>query len=189
MPKAVCVIILLIILILTCWGSPFKIKQEHFETTIKLESGTNNAVITSKDGLLGEFPFPKGTILMFWDDETKIPTGWVPCDGRKVGDYQVPDLRGRFPIGQNTNLSTLTKRNVNDKGGEEKTKLTLKQIPSHDHKYYTGQPTTIYDPCSNPTVGRVPWSRQVGLTSDPEGGDVGHDNMPPYTVVSFIIKL
>jgi len=68
--------------------------------------------------LTARYPVPPGQISMFAGPEANVPTGYIPCDGRRlvkvdyallyaaIGDYwgtpgltdfQVPDFRGLFP--------------------------------------------------------------------------------------------
>ncbi len=43
----------------------------------------------------GSFNYlPRGIIVAWTGD--KPPEGWALCDGKKIGDFQTPDLRGRF---------------------------------------------------------------------------------------------
>ena len=51
---------------------------------------------------------PKGTIVAYYPPDgniKSIPAGWVACDGEATlsGDIKVPDLRGRFISGVDTN--------------------------------------------------------------------------------------
>lgn len=97
---------------------------------------------------------PIGSIVEF-GTLTNIPNGWLICDGRAIsrttydelfkiigttygaGDgsttFNLPDLRGRVLAGyksDNTNFNTLGK-----KGGAETLKLTVDNLPSHNHSF------------------------------------------------------
>ena len=127
--------------------------------------------------------FPKG-IVSAWAGTT-IPEGWVICNG----ENNTPDLSNKFIFGEGTGKS-LTARNYSESGGEETHLLTLNELGNHKH-YYDSQKSTaegliriIGDP-----------SRQDGLTNNNRiettgntGGDMPHNNMPPYYVLAFIMK-
>jgi microcystin-dependent protein len=88
------------------------------------------------------------------------PTGWLICDGHEesrtgttaalftaigtiygVGNntttFNVPDLRGRTPLGYlNTGGSGLTARTFGSKGGFETWPLAIAELPAHNHTIY-----------------------------------------------------
>jgi len=82
---------------------------------------------------------PIGTILPFYAmtedktfDRTRIPDGWVVCDGSSIGDITVPDLRNKYLMGCNEESSFTS--NVN--GGKPfDLKITNENLPSHTHTY------------------------------------------------------
>ena len=70
---------------------------------------------------------PKGTIIAFYKN-TGIPYGWVICDGRTISGFgKTPDLRGRFILHESSNFK------INTKGGSANHKLTVDELPSHNH--------------------------------------------------------
>ena len=95
---------------------------------------------------------PTGTIIMYTN--SIAPTGFFLCNGSAVsrttysklfsvlgttygsGDnsttFNVPDLRGRSPLGLGQGIG-LTNRNLNDKVGSETHTLTTSEMPSHNH--------------------------------------------------------
>jgi hypothetical protein len=65
---------------------------------------------------------PRGTVVSWYGDITKIPATWALCDGTNG----TPDLKGRFILGYNPNLIPGTsdttqrkKRDMNATGGNE----------------------------------------------------------------------
>lgn len=92
--------------------------------------------------------------------DSDVPSGWLPCDGREVSrttysnlynvvgtaygagngstTFNLPDLRGRFPLGlaDSTGLGVpghATDRNRGDTGGTETHVITEAELPSHRH--------------------------------------------------------
>lgn len=103
----------------------------------------------------------------------KIPTGWLPCDGRTLpiqsnaalysllgtaygGDGQntfaIPDLRGSVPMHYNPNSSGPNPQtNIGAKGGVEAVTLTQNQMASHTHQVAVNPtPGTIVAPQNTP---------------------------------------
>jgi hypothetical protein len=103
---------------------------------------------------------PAGLILPFGGNTA--PSGWVLCDGATYngnlaayqnlwaaitttyggtgqGAFQVPDLRGRVPLGAGTAAGArgATAKALGAKGGEETTRLTSGQsgVPAHGHPH------------------------------------------------------
>jgi microcystin-dependent protein len=163
--------------------------QEHFaEPSTKL-LGFNNVLTTDKNGVMSFAAFPKGTIMMWNGNETTIPQGWVLCMGQTIEGFKVPDLRGRIPIGYNTDSSLLPKRELGATGGEEEVKLEVKHIPSHTHTFGYGSPTRRWAFGSGSPGADAEGGRNVGQDAGEVGDNTPHENMPPFSVVTFIIKL
>jgi microcystin-dependent protein len=130
------------------------------------------------------------------------PTGWLLCNGAAisrttyaalfaitgivygVGDgsttFNIPDLRGRVPVG----LSTDTEFDALGKTGGEKThELTEAEMPAHIHSY-TKPGVEVLLNSGGTHASRSPSGSTTGSTGD---GDA-HNNLPPYQTVNFIIK-
>lgn len=88
----------------------------------------------------------------------------------------LPDLRGRVPVGAGQG-SGLTERVSGVKGGEEVHTLTTAEMPSHG-----GHTIGVV----NITGGSSPWYLASWINN--VGGDGAHNTMPPYLVMSYIIK-
>lgn len=137
------------------------------------------------------------------DQITKEPCiGWVLCDGTNG----TPDLRGRFIIGSSENIE------FGSSGGEEVHKLSLEEMPLHNHTAWTdyqgnhnhainrtgnggGSWTGIAGSPSNQYAG-WDWTdlsytgehaHSVGIGST--GGNAAHNNMPPYYALAYIMKI
>jgi microcystin-dependent protein len=151
-----------------------------------------------------------GEIRMFGG--TFAPQGWVPCDGRLLsisdneplfallgttygGDGQsnfgVPDLRGRAPI----HRSSVYPLGV--RGGTETVTLTVPEMAAHTHlpnvKAGNGSSST---PAGSHWAGNNDFGCYAHTAPNasfnpgaigPAGGNQPHDNMMPFTTVSFII--
>lgn len=92
---------------------------------------------------------PAGVINTFAGDSTKVPKGWLLCDGSAVsrteyprlfeaigtlygaGDgettFNLPDLRGKFLLGSSSEYS------LGGTGGEKSHVLSINELPSHSH--------------------------------------------------------
>jgi microcystin-dependent protein len=158
------------------------------------------------------------------------PRGWALCDGQLLqisqntalfsllgttygGDgrttFQLPDLRGRFPMHPGSGAG-LTTRRLGEKGGTETVTLNTNQIPAHGHTgdgtvKVSGDAANTNNPTGNalalaeaysdqpfPTSPATPLklrANSVEVTTADTGGGQSHNNMPPYQCVNFIIAL
>lgn len=76
--------------------------------------------------ILGQTPkqeIPIGGIIIWSGAENMIPNNWHLCDGTNG----TPDLRNRFVIGAGNNYE------INEVGGTDSVKLTISNLPSHNH--------------------------------------------------------
>ncbi|MFM2091073.1 MAG: hypothetical protein RLZZ127_1562 [Planctomycetota bacterium] len=103
--------------------------------------------------------------------------------------FNIPDLRGRAPVGAGVGTG-LTSRAVGAKGGAERHTLTVAEMPSHSHT----QPTTGSAQAGSDNGG-APVSSVTGYstartqsnTGDTGGGN-SHNNMQPFTVIQFWVR-
>lgn len=149
---------------------------------------------------------PVATILPFAG--SVAPEGFMLCDGAELlaseygdlfsaigstygvgqaaGSFKLPDLRGRAPIGVGQG-DGLTERVVGASGGAEQHQLTVDEMPNHTHQY--GAPhLQTYGMGSFAERGVNPTSQEWYSVSD-AGGDQPHNNMQPFLVVNYIIKV
>ena len=159
--------------------------------------------IQDKDGDL----MPVGSIIAYGGKG--LPTGWLLCNGGEIpkdneyddlkkalGRNNVPDLRGRFILGENTNHP------LDSTGGTEEHVLTEAQMPKHSHGvnklkdsktpgYLVGHRSEIGAfGWVAPSAGNAGSYDKIALekTSNETGGNESHNNMPPYYVLKYIIK-
>ncbi len=169
----------------------------------------------------------KGIIVAWSGAIADIPKGWGLCDGTKYKaldntDLQSPDLRSSFIIGASKpNTRTdgqvsgpdgqpnmynkygyLTPYQVNDRDGEEKHRLTVAEMPLHNHSIFAANGGHTAEGCC--------WGGGSGITTgccghgitgalnggsgteryiDNTGGGQTHNNMPPFYALAYIIKL
>ena len=140
---------------------------------------------------------PTGMVIAWAKQE--IPKGWAVCDGENT----TPDLRGRFVLAAGegktyqydtgkvdaerkpiTEERELTTRALGNNNGEEQHTLTVDEMPSHNHEHNGersggmafghGAPYQFPD--------RTSYTFKTG-------GDQSHNNMPPFYVLIYIMKL
>jgi microcystin-dependent protein len=156
------------------------------------ESGINQGFLLVPTGVV--MPYAGGS----------APAGWLMCDGSSyntamysmlysvIGNiyggsnptFNVPDLRGRVPIGGSSGVSGIANRAIGASGGEESHTLTINEMPSHAHTINIG------DLQFNGARDLInPNTRSDGLrNTSSEGGGQPHNIMQPYLVVNYIIK-
>jgi len=145
---------------------------------------------------------PTGIIVAFHG--VIIPFGWNLCDGTNG----TPDLRGRFILSSGQGAG-LTNRNPNDTGGDEIITLNIDQIPSHTHTMNSAgdhnHNVNVIDPNSNACFANggncaAPDKNNIVSattttngahthTINNTGGNQPHNNMPPYYVLRYIMKI
>lgn len=154
---------------------------------------------------LGVTIIPSGTVEMYAG--SSVPTGWLECDGTAVsrstyadlftaigttwgsGDgsttFNLPDLRGRAPIGAGTG-SGLTARTLGTTGGAESHTLTTSEMPNHSHQVVTKSNATGFGAAgasarANAVSDGTVDTNQTGLGNP-------HTSMQPWAALKFIIK-
>lgn len=134
-----------------------------------------------------------------------IPSTWAVCDGAAVSRASNPDLFSAIGIawGAGDGITTFNLPNLIGRaligdggtyrlgaiGGQAKVTLSVSQIPSHSHpvpKQPTHGPYTFNLGSFQPNF----YAGNTGnVRSGTEGGGGAHENMPPYAVVKWIIRL
>ena len=158
---------------------------------------------------------PVGVVQM-WAGAS-APSGWLLCQGQAVsrttyaalyavcgtaygtGDgsstFNLPDLRARMPLGLN---GSGTFNALGKTGGEENHTLTTAEMPSHGHEVTAGNAMPKLGAWATNMGAGSSW-RSISITNGSDGalgvvsasntgGGGAHNNMPPYVVMSFIIK-
>jgi microcystin-dependent protein len=146
------------------------------------------------------------------------PNGWATCDGQPLaiaendvlfqligttygGDgqetFNLPNLTGRVPIHQGTKAGQTFQ--IGELAGTPDVTLTAQQMPNHNHPMVASTAGgTQNSPVGNVlTQSAVVKPYLVDATTvqlapaavTVTGGSQPHDNMQPYTAVTFIISL
>lgn len=93
--------------------------------------------------------------------------------------------QGRTLIGEGTGNdgSTSMTFTANATGGEYKHKLTVDEIPSHSHKYYSPIVQKVTATSGGETYGN--YNKSYLIESSGTGGNGYHNNVQPYITVYF----
>ncbi len=140
---------------------------------------------------------------------TEAPDTFMICDGSALdvtkyaelfsvigytfggsGDtFNIPDLRGKTLVGLNVadnDFDTIGKT-----AGEKNHKLTTEELPAHTHDIYKRNWNVVTETSSGlKNDGNVAGNAGSEMTpSGSTGNGKAHNNMPPYTVCNYIIKV
>lgn len=148
---------------------------------------------------------PAGALMMYGG--ASAPSGWLLCNGQAVSrttyadlfaaigttygvgngstTFNLPDLRGRTPIGVGQGTG-LTNRNLAQQLGTETHQLTVNEMPSHTHTVDVKGDAGNFGFAAIARSNNSPSGTQA---TNSAGGDTPHNNMQPSLVVNFIIKV
>lgn len=162
---------------------------------------------------------PRGTIVAYYSTTIPSGWAYCNGETVKVKkidgteeEVQTPDLRGRFIYGWGLNKGSTFKF----KGGSETHQLEINEIPSHNHggatkkdgthkhsfrgsfkgDAFVGKGNTLLDDDKEKNFNRTQQnlvrpdsSSKHSHVINNEGGSMAHNNMPPFMVLVYIMKL
>ena len=159
-----------------------KVDTDTLAISGRAEIGGDMAV---SGAVSGAGTIPIGGIVIWSGSVASIPDGWVLCDGLTHNGRKTPDLRGRFVPGAGGDYS------VGKTGGEATHKLTVNEMPSHNHTYdFKGADLDLawkdsnkfYDASGHYSHGNTGYTASTG-------GDKAHENRPPYYALCYIMRV
>ena len=161
--------------------------------------------------IIDNLKLPPGIIFPFAGQSA--PDGYLICAGQEVsrqeysdlfevigelygsGDgettFNLPDLRGRMPLGKDNMNEQSANRVENTQAdslggaaGEENHQITVDEMPSHSHSVlsWANNNSQNLGFSTNPTGG----THQAAVNAS--GGNQPHNNMPPYLTLNYLIK-
>jgi len=144
------------------------------------------------DGTNGT-PDLRGRFIRMWnnDDGDKNNSWKFYSPNIVVGrDYGQKDIVGAYRGGQ---FSAILPHTLGDQGGTDHQILNINEIATHNHTstQHTVQPAGWWQQSSGwiTSSDRNNWGHDYSFTTDNSGGGAGHNNMPPYYVLTYIMKL
>lgn len=136
--------------------------------------------------------------------------------GNGITTFALPDLRGRVPISPGTGPG-LSTRQLGQSSGAETHTLNITEMPSHNHiataggnVLLSGTPGVRHTPIAGDLTASPGFSEGLGVTKvnaygpatdtvngqalpaqtiGNQGGNLAHNNMPPFLAINFIIAL
>ena len=148
---------------------------------------------------------PTGAVIRF--GSANVPSGFLACDGSAVsratyaalfavigetygaGDgsttFNLPDCRARASIGYAASSpgAGLSQRLMGAKGGEERHLLIEEELPPHTHMVGYNE---VFGTYGSDLFKEIAEGEVYDTTS--VGGEISHENMPPFVVFMDIIK-
>lgn len=101
-----------------------------------------------------------------------------------AGRFRVPDLRGRFVVGLNSEDEDYNEPGAS--GGSKRVALSVEELPEHSHRHDARGASSAGarngSGAGNGVEGLEKW------VTEATGGGASHENRPPYYAMVYIIK-
>ena len=176
-------------------------KLKYYDGTTWNEVGTTIATLS-----------PTGSIVQFAG--STAPTGWLLCEGQAVSrttyadlfaiigttygtgngstTFNLPNLKGRVPVGYDSTQTEFD--TMGETGGEKAVTLGLQHLPNHTHTVRvnwenttgSGVQTTYASSGANLRIDAGSKTGGIDRTSQVTEA---HNNLQPYIVLKYIIKI
>jgi microcystin-dependent protein len=146
--------------------------------------------------------FCEGQTLPIQQNQALFALLGIQYGGNGSTSFALPDLRGRSPVGAGTG-DGLTPVVAGQVLGAETVTLTAAHVPPHTHRVPAADAPGTSDNPSGTVAAQSRRGRATEALYGPAaalvalapgavasaGGSQAHDNMPPYTVLRFVIAL
>jgi microcystin-dependent protein len=136
-----------------------------------------------------DWAFCNGQLLPISENEVLFNLIGTTYGGDGQTTFALPDLQGRLPIHQGSGFT------IGQSGGQESHTLTTNEMPAHQHPGFSATAATSGLPNgnlpANTGTSNLYAASNAGAWSGYQsvGGNQPHDNLMPFTCVSFIIAL
>lgn len=100
--------------------------------------------------------------------------------------FNVPDSTAYFPVGRKSTDSDFSSRGPGSASGEKTHQLIAAEMPSHTHNVTLREGTSGTSTAGISQTGANPFHNQDTTSA---GGDGAHNNLAPFMVFNFIIKI
>jgi len=136
---------------------------------------------------------PVGSIILWYGDSNSLPSGWAVCNGAN----NTPDLRNRFVMGARYDGE------VGLMGGSSSYRLSLENIPPHDHLYFGddhiegldnsyGTTRKYADMSGYDAHSNLSGNSKIYKTGETGGASSGQSSvptMPPYMKLMYLRRI
>ena len=156
--------------------------ESGFSPTITENINTDNEYVLTITNKNGSFNTPnlKPNISNIIELFYPIGRGFIDFTDTDYSNYLgftwERELIGMFPVGYNPNDTDFN--TIGKTGGEKKHKLTINEIPSHNHGVSIVSASNAWGPNYSNGISR----KESTINT---GGGQPHNNLPPYKVVSY----
>ena len=182
---------------------------------VQLEDVGGSAGLPAVDGSQLTGILPTGLGPLPWPTNT-APTGWLLCYGQGLNTttyadlfavigytyggsgstFNLPDLRGRVPLGKDNMGGTSANRvtatqadNLGQASGAEKHSLSIAELASHNHQQRKNSAgSLVAGNAQNTNWTTTPISNSTTPTTGNTGSGTAHNNTQPYQTFNYIIK-